>query len=74
MTAYQISRTVLNRYTIQLAYDLRDADFKVNAVYPGYISTDSNNHEGLEPVEVGAARFAKYAPLDADGPTGIYFR
>ena len=73
MTAYQSSKTALNMYTIQLAYDLRGSDFKVNAVCPGYISTDINNHEGLEPVEVGAARIAKYALLDADGPTGKYF-
>ena len=73
MTAYQSSKTALNMYTIQLAYDLRDTDFKVNAVCPGYISTDINNHEGSEPVEAGAARIAKYALIGDDGPTGKYF-
>ena len=74
MTAYQSSKTALNMYTIQLAYDLRDTDFKVNAVCPGYISTDINNHvEDAEPVEVGAARIAKYALIGDDGPTGKFY-
>lgn len=43
-TGYQSSKTSLNMYTINLAYDLRETNFKVNSVCPGFTSTDINNH------------------------------
>ena len=73
VTAYQSSKTALNMYTIQVAYDLRDTNFRVNAVCPGAIDTDMNRNPGTEPVEVGAARIVKYALIGEDGPTGQYF-
>ena len=73
LTGYQSSKTALNMYTIQVAYDLRDTEFKVNAVCPGAIDTDMNPNPGTEPVEVGAARIVKYALIGNDGPTGQYF-
>ncbi|MGI4729950.1 MAG: SDR family NAD(P)-dependent oxidoreductase [Janthinobacterium lividum] len=43
-TGYQSSKTALNMYTINLAFDLRETNFKVNSVCPGFTSTDINNH------------------------------
>jgi NAD(P)-dependent dehydrogenase (short-subunit alcohol dehydrogenase family) len=60
-------------YTIILAHELRNTPFKVNAVRPGFIATDSNNHQGTGKVEDGARRIIKYAMIDADGPTGKFF-
>lgn len=60
-------------YTITLAYELRDTPFKVNAVDPGFVATDFNNHSGPGTVEEAGARIAKYAVIDADGPTGKFF-
>jgi NAD(P)-dependent dehydrogenase (short-subunit alcohol dehydrogenase family) len=71
--AYGPSKTALNAYTIALAYELRDAAFKVNAVDPGYTSTDFNHHRGPGSVEDAAAIVVKYATIGADGPTGKYF-
>lgn len=43
-TGYQSSKTALNMYTINLAFDLRETNFKVNSVCPGFTNTDINNH------------------------------
>ena len=70
---YQSSKSALNMYTINLAYELRDTAFKVNAVCPGFTNTDLNNHRGTGTVEEAAARVIKYALIDQDGPTGKFF-
>ncbi|TDO73177.1 NAD(P)-dependent dehydrogenase (short-subunit alcohol dehydrogenase family) [Flavobacterium chryseum] len=69
---YPASKAALNMYTIDLAYDLRDTPFKVNAVCPGFVATDFNNHRGTGTVQEGGARIAKYAMIGNDGPTGKF--
>ncbi|BAV07145.1 NAD(P)-dependent dehydrogenase, short-chain alcohol dehydrogenase family [Filimonas lacunae] len=71
--AYGTSKTALNAYTVVLAYELRDTAFKVNAVDPGYTATDFNEHRGPRNVADSGVFIAKYALLDADGPTGKFF-
>ncbi|WP_425144909.1 SDR family oxidoreductase [Deinococcus sp.] len=71
-SVYQSSKAALNMYTIQLAYELRDTPFKVNAVDPGFVATDFNNHRGTGTVQEAGTRIAKYAMLNADGPTGTF--
>ena len=70
---YQSSKAALNMYTINLAYELRDTPFKVNAIDPGFVATDFNNHSGTGTVEEAGSRIAKYALIDSDGPTGKFF-
>lgn len=70
---YNSSKAALNMYTINLAYELRDTPFKVNAVDPGFTATDFNHHSGPGTVEEAGARIAKYAVIDANGPTGKFF-
>jgi NAD(P)-dependent dehydrogenase (short-subunit alcohol dehydrogenase family) len=70
---YQSSKSALNMYTINLAYELRDTAFKVNAVCPGFTNTDFNNHRGTGTVEQAGARIVKYAIIGKEGPTGKYF-
>jgi NAD(P)-dependent dehydrogenase (short-subunit alcohol dehydrogenase family) len=53
---YPSSKAALNMYTINLAYELRDTPFKVNAVCPGFVATDFNGHRGT----------------GQDGPTGKF--
>jgi len=60
-------------YTIALAYKLRDTEFKINAVDPGFTKTDFNNHRETGTVEETGQRIAKYALINKDGPTGKYF-
>ena len=71
-SVYQSSKSALNMYTIQLAYELRDTAFRVNAVDPGFVATDFNNHRGTGTVQEAGARIAKYAMLDSGGPTGTF--
>ncbi len=70
---YLPSKSALNMYTVNLAYELRETPFKVNAVDPGFIKTDFNNHRGTGTVEEAGTRIAKYALLGEDGPTGKFF-
>lgn len=70
---YLSSKSALNMYTINLAYELRDTGFKVNAVCPGFTKTDFNNNMGTGTVEEAAKRIIKYAVIGNDGPTGKYF-
>lgn len=69
---YPASKAALNMYTIDLAYDLRDTAFKVNAVCPGFVATDFNNHQGTGTVQEAGARIVKYAMIGNDGPTGKF--
>lgn len=69
---YGASKAALNMYTVHLAYELKDTAFKINAVCPGYTSTDFTGHSGGE-VEEAAKRIVKYALIDQNGPTGKFF-
>ena len=70
---YLSSKSAMNMYTVVLAYELKDTDFKINAVCPGYTKTDFNGHRGPGTVEVAGKRIVKYALIDKDGPTGKFF-
>lgn len=71
--AYGPSKTALNAYTVMLAVELKDTNFKVNCVCPGFTATDFNNHQGTKTVEQGASVIVKYATLGKDGETGKFF-
>lgn len=42
---YQSSKSALNMYAVNLAYELKDTAFKVNAIDPGYTKTDFNYNQ-----------------------------
>ncbi|WP_029292677.1 SDR family oxidoreductase [Chryseobacterium hispalense] len=69
---YPASKAAMNMYTINLAYELRDTAFKVNAVCPGFVATDFNGHRGTGTVQEGGIRIAKYAMIGENGPTGKF--
>lgn len=69
---YAISKAALNMYTVQLAYELRNTNFKVNAVCPGLTKTDFTFFNGGE-VSIAATRIIRYALTDKNGPTGKFF-
>lgn len=71
--AYMPSKTALNALTVQYANELRQNGILVNAVAPGFVSTDSNNHSGFLTVGQGAAVLVRLATLSADGPTAGFF-
>lgn len=69
---YPSSKTALNMYTINLAYELRDTPFKINAIDPGFTKTDFNGHRGTGTVEDAGKRIAKYALIGENMPTGKF--
>jgi NAD(P)-dependent dehydrogenase (short-subunit alcohol dehydrogenase family) len=71
--AYAPSKTALTALTVQYANELRKDGILVNAVAPGYVDTDSNNHTGFLTVAQGAAVLVRLATLGADGPTAGFF-
>ncbi|MFW6598982.1 SDR family NAD(P)-dependent oxidoreductase [Propionibacteriaceae bacterium Y2011] len=71
--AYSPSKTALTALTVQYANELRKDGILVNAVAPGYVATDSNNHSGFLTVAQGAAILVRLATLGADGPTAGFF-
>jgi NAD(P)-dependent dehydrogenase (short-subunit alcohol dehydrogenase family) len=70
---YLSSKAAINMYTVVLAYELKNSNFKINAVCPGYTKTDFNGHRGPGSVEEAGKRILKYALIDNDGPTGKFF-
>ena len=67
--AYNVSKSAVNAWTVQLAHELRDTPIKVNAVHPGSVKTDMNAQGEIE-VSDGARTSVRMALLAADGPTG----
>ena len=70
---YLSSKSAMNMYTVVLAYELKDSNFKINAVCPGFTKTDFNGHRGTGSVEDAGKRIVKYALIDHNGPTGKFF-
>ncbi len=71
--AYTSSKTALNALTVAFARELRGTKIKINAVSPGYVATDLNDHSGLLTPEQGAHEPVAYATLPEDGPHGGFF-
>lgn len=70
---YGASKSSVNAFTIALAYELRDTNFKVNSVTPGHTATEFNNYKGFKTVDEGAQPIVKCATLSDDGATGKFF-
>jgi len=73
LTAYCSSKTALNAFTVMLAYEFKDTNFKINSVSPGYTATDLNQYRGTQSVAQGASVIVKYATLDKNGGTGKFY-
>ncbi|MFT4204216.1 MAG: SDR family oxidoreductase [Chitinophagaceae bacterium] len=70
---YHSSKAALNMYAVNLAYELKDTNFKINAVSPGFTQTDFNGNRGTGSVEDAGKRIVKYALIGNDGVTGKFF-
>ena len=71
--AYNVSKSAVNAWTVQLAYELKDSKIKVNTIHPGYVKTDMNAGAGEVDVPDGARTSIKLALIDDNGPNGSYF-
>jgi NAD(P)-dependent dehydrogenase (short-subunit alcohol dehydrogenase family) len=72
LIGYSASKVALNMFTVQLAYELRDTEIKVNSADPGYTATDLNGFRGTQTIPEGAAEAIRLALLHDDGPAGTY--
>jgi NAD(P)-dependent dehydrogenase (short-subunit alcohol dehydrogenase family) len=70
--AYNVSKTAVNAWTVQLAYELRDTKIKVNAAHPGYVKTDMGGPSAPMEIVDGAKTSVALALIDAEGPNGAY--
>jgi NAD(P)-dependent dehydrogenase (short-subunit alcohol dehydrogenase family) len=69
--AYNVSKTAVNAWTVQLAYELRDTPIKVNTIHPGSVKTEMNAQGALD-VETGAKSSVELALIGNDGPSGSF--
>ncbi|HWB59198.1 MAG TPA: SDR family oxidoreductase [Chthoniobacteraceae bacterium] len=70
--AYNVSKSAVNAWTVQLAYELKDTKIKVNAVHPGWVKTDMGGEEAPMEIVDGAKTSVELATIGADGPNGSY--
>lgn len=70
--AYNTSKTAVNSFTVQLAYELKNTTIKVNAADPSWVKTDMGGENALLEVEEGAKTSVELATLPADGYTGKF--
>ena len=70
--AYSCSKTALNAFTVMLAKEFLNTNFKINCVEPGYTSTNLNNYQGTQTAEQAVTVIVKYATISNDGPTGKF--
>jgi NAD(P)-dependent dehydrogenase (short-subunit alcohol dehydrogenase family) len=69
--AYPSSKAAVNMLTVQ--YAKAYPGVRINAVDPGFTSTDLNHHAGTQTVAEGAEVLVRMAQIGADGPTGGFF-
>lgn len=69
--AYPASKTAVNMITVQYAKAF--PTMRINAVEPGFTSTDLNGNSGTQTVEQGAEIIVRMAQVGPGGPTGGYF-
>ena len=69
--AYSASKAAMNAITVGLAISLESEGVRVNAISPGFVATDLNNHRGVLPVEEGGRDAIRLA-LQEGGPTGTF--
>ena len=71
---YPASKTALNALTLAMAIELEPDGIPVNAVSPGFVSTNLNGFAGTDSVEQGAREVVRVALLGRDGPTRGFTR
>jgi len=71
-TSYNVSKSAVNAYTVQLAYELKDTKIKVNAAHPGWVKTEMGGEGATMELDDGAKTSVALATLGPDGPNGAY--
>jgi NAD(P)-dependent dehydrogenase (short-subunit alcohol dehydrogenase family) len=71
--AYKLSKLALNGLTQLIAAELK-GDIKINAVCPGWVSTDMGGSSAPRTPEQAAKSILWLATIGPDGPNGGFFR
>ena len=70
---YSITKAALNALTVNVAKELK-GDVKINSVCPGWVRTDMGGPSAEKSTLEGADSIVFLANLDANGPSGRFFR
>ena len=75
-TAYRLSKAALNVITriVDAELDSAQSNIKINSMCPGWVKTDMGGEHATRDVAQGADTAVWLALLDADGPSGKFFR
>jgi len=68
--AYDVSKSAVNAWTVNLAWELKDTPIKVNAAHPGWVKTEMGGEGAQMEIEDGAKTSVALATLGPDGPSG----
>ncbi len=71
--AYNVSKTAVNAWTVQLAHELAQTRIKVNSIHPGHVKTDMGGVAAPLEVSDGAKSSVAMALIADDGPNGGFF-
>jgi NAD(P)-dependent dehydrogenase (short-subunit alcohol dehydrogenase family) len=76
LLAYASGKSALNMMTVQYAFAFARqpefAKFRINAVTPGWVSTDLSGHSGGCTPDEGSQIIVEYATIGDDGPSGKF--
>src|SRR4030088_845358 len=70
VAAYNVSKSAVNAFTVQLAYELKDTPMKVNAAHPGWVKTEMGGEGATMEISDGAKTSVALATIGANGPNG----
>jgi NAD(P)-dependent dehydrogenase (short-subunit alcohol dehydrogenase family) len=68
--AYDCSKSAVNAFTVELAWELKDTPIKINAAHPGWVKTEMGGEGATMEIQEGAKTSVALATLGPDGPSG----
>jgi 3-oxoacyl-[acyl-carrier protein] reductase len=73
LAPYSVSKAAVDKYTRDLAAELRGSNVLVNTLDPGWLKTDMGGPNAMHPVETVLPGALVPALLDDNGPSGQFF-
>ncbi len=72
VAAYNVSKSAVNAFTVQLAYELKETKIKVNAAHPGWVKTEMGGSGATMELSDGATTSVELATIGPGGPNGAF--
>ena len=73
LSPYGVSKAAVDKYTMDLATELKDSNVLVNYLDPGWLKTDMGGKDAMYPVEDALPGALVPALLEDNGPSGQRF-